>query len=190
MNTSYLTNKGHQFKVAIVDDDKSSLELLEYNFLKAGYNTVCFDNSLQAKSFLSHNKVDLIITDWMMPEKTGPELISELHEDESLSSIPTILLTAKSDEESKMIGTQLGATAYLGKPFDELELVSLAKNLVDLKKGERKIAELNRFLTEKVLSRFLPPRLVEEVATGRLSLDDEATIVAVAVAVATLLVVS
>ncbi|MBF0441237.1 MAG: hypothetical protein HQK54_04975 [Oligoflexales bacterium] len=86
-------------------------------------------------------------------------------------SIPTILLTARSDEESRMTGIKKGAHAYLGKPFNEIELLTTIENLIHLKEGEEKIRELNRNLTENVLKRFLPHKLVNDIVSGEKILD-------------------
>ncbi|MBF0441351.1 MAG: adenylate cyclase, partial [Oligoflexales bacterium] len=83
-----------------------------------------------------------------------------------------VLLTAKTDDPSKAAGIKKGAHAYVGKPFDELELASTIDNLFQLKKGEEKIKELNRNLTEQVLKRFLPAKLVNDIVDGVKTLDD------------------
>ncbi|HYX32743.1 MAG TPA: response regulator [Oligoflexus sp.] len=110
----------------------------------------------------------------MMPGMTGPEFIQTLHQHEEFSSIPTILLTAKSDDQSRAHATRLGANAYINKPFDDLELISTVDNLLDLKKRERRIEELNRYIAQNVLQRFLPPQLVADIVEGRSTLDDQA----------------
>ncbi|MFW7378789.1 MAG: response regulator [Oligoflexus sp.] len=167
--------------VIICDDVADMRHLMVQCLKKAGFQVLSAENGAVGLDKIRSIKPDLVITDWMMPKMTGPELITQMHKDEQLASIPTILLTAKSDEESKMIGTKLGATAYLSKPFDEFELQAMAKNLVELKKGERKIAELNRYLTEKVLCRFLPPKLVDQVIAGEVSIEQKPTTMPVTV---------
>jgi class 3 adenylate cyclase len=123
---------------------------------------------------LKRESIDLIITDWMLPGMSGPELIQKLHSQEEFAAIPTILLTAKSDESSRSEGMRVGASAYLSKPFDYRELISITENLLDLKKRERKILELNRFINENVLQRFLPPALVKDLVSGKAVFDDAA----------------
>ncbi|MBF0443809.1 MAG: response regulator, partial [Oligoflexales bacterium] len=117
-------------------------------------------------------KPELIIIDWMMPGLSGPEVIKKMRASEVLREIPIILLTAKDDEESKKEGIKKGANAYLSKPFDEIELLSTVENLIQLKDGETKIKELNRNLTENVLKRFLPRRLVNDIISGGKIFDD------------------
>ena len=67
-----------------------------------------------------------------MPQMSGPELITAVKEDPMLGSTPMILLTAKSDDESKVLGTEIGANAFLGKPFNDQELTSLVRNMLSL----------------------------------------------------------
>jgi adenylate cyclase len=118
-------------------------------------------------------KPDLVVTDWMMPEMSGPELIAAIRADAALAPLPIVLLTAKSDDESKIAGAEVGADAFLGKPFNEQELTSTVRNLVHLKQREKEVEKLNRHIAENVLKRYLPPDLVDDILAGRVSLDDE-----------------
>ncbi|MEM1319415.1 MAG: ATP-binding protein [Bacteroidota bacterium] len=77
---------------------------------------------------------DLIISDVMMPEKDGYELTDTLKKDERTDHIPIILLTAKSDTDSKISGLEKGADAYLAKPFEERELLVRIDKLLELRK--------------------------------------------------------
>ncbi|MEL7426639.1 MAG: tetratricopeptide repeat protein [Bacteroidota bacterium] len=77
---------------------------------------------------------DLIISDVMMPETDGYELTDTLKQDERTNHIPIILLTAKSDVDSKISGLEKGADAYLAKPFEERELFVRIDKLLELRK--------------------------------------------------------
>ncbi len=114
---------------------------------------------------------DLIVTDLMMPQLSGLEMISLIRNEDKLKGIPIVLLTAKADEETRISGTECGADAYLAKPFNERELLAAVRNLLALKENERRVVELNTYLTESVLKRFLPPTMVQKAAAGQLLLD-------------------
>ena len=117
----------------------------------------------------------------MMPVKSGPEFIAMVREDAELSPIPIVLLTAKSDEESRIIGTAIGADAFLGKPFVSEEMTSTVRNLLQLKSREKEVKELNRHITENVLKRYLPPTLIEQILDGTISMEDEAKMLSITI---------
>jgi len=124
--------------VLIVDDLPDMRNLISLYIKKGNYRVIkASDGKLGLETAHSH-KPDLIITDWMMPHMNGPELIEALKADEELSSIPVILLTAKSDEDSKILGSKVGADAFLGKPFNAEELMSTVRNLMGLKLHQKR----------------------------------------------------
>ena len=98
---------------------------------------------------------DIIISDVMMPKKDGLELCDTLKKDERTSHIPIILLTAKADIESKLSGLDKGADAYMGKPFEERELLIRLEKLLELR--------------EKLQARYstftVPTKNAEEIET-------------------------
>jgi class 3 adenylate cyclase len=94
-----------------------------------------------------------------------------VRETEELRGVPVILLTAKADEDTRIEGVEQGADAYLSKPFNDRELLAEVRNLLALKDTERRVKQLNNYLTESVLRRFLPPMMVKKAARGDLSLD-------------------
>lgn len=113
----------------LVDDD---LELLEFvaNFLSKHYYVLTAKDGLQALEKLKKNTVNLVITDVMMPEMDGFELTQKLKTDMEISHIPVILLTAKVMAQSKVQGYELGADAYLEKPFSVEVLLARIENLL------------------------------------------------------------
>jgi signal transduction histidine kinase/class 3 adenylate cyclase/DNA-binding NtrC family response regulator len=163
-------------QLLVIDDVADMRRLVGNTLAAAGYHVFLVESGSRALELLfkREQRFDLIISDWMMPGMTGPEFIQTLHQHEEFASIPTILLTAKSDEQSRALATRVGANAYINKPFDDLELISTVDNLLDLKKRERKIEELNRYIAQNVLQRFLPPQLVTDIIEGRSSLDEQA----------------
>lgn len=173
-----LSNKpvANKATILVVDDVHDMRVMISSILQSQDFHVLHAANGLQAFEMLQSRQVsvDVIVTDWLMPQLSGPDLIARLRASEDLASIPTILLTAKTDSESKAYGTMVGASAYVGKPFDEMELLSTVDNLLDLKKRERKIEELNRFIATHVLQRFLPPDLVEDLVAGKARFEDAA----------------
>ena len=102
-----------------------------------------------------------------MPEMSGPELIEKVREDESISGTPIILLTAKSDDESKLIGIEIGADAFLGKPFNAQELSSVVRHLLLIKAKEQELRVTREFLE----------RMISSMDHALLVLDTETTMV-------------
>jgi len=123
--------------ILVVDDLPDMRKMIGNILTKEHYRVVtASDGSNGIKAAKEHNP-KLIICDWMMPRVTGPEMIIKIKADPELSSIPIILVTAKSDEESRMKGIEIGADGYLGKPFEARELVSMMQNLLNLKQKEQ-----------------------------------------------------
>ncbi|HEY6626944.1 MAG TPA: response regulator, partial [Ignavibacteriaceae bacterium] len=93
---------------------------------------------------------DLIVSDIMMPKMDGYEMTKRIRQNEKTSHIPIILLTAKSDKDSKLEGLGLGADDYLIKPFDTDELLARTKNLIDTRRMLQEKFGAGTILSEKV----------------------------------------
>lgn len=158
-------------QILVVDDNPDLRDYVSNVLQRQGYQIRTAHNGAVAYEIAQTFRPDLILTDWMMPEVTGLELIQMIRANPSLSSIPVVLLTAKVDDETRIAGVEQGADAYLGKPFNDRELLAEVRNLLALKANERRVAELNQYLTESVLRRFLPQSLVQKAALGQLQLD-------------------
>lgn len=158
-------------RILVVDDNPDLRAYVSNILQRQGYDIRTAHNGAIGFEMAQSYRPNLIITDWMMPEVTGLELIHQIRNFPALSSVPIILLTAKVDDETRIEGVEQGADAYLAKPFNARELLAEVRNLLALKANERRVAELNRYLTESVLRRFLPASLVEKAAEGVLQLD-------------------
>ncbi len=157
--------------VLVVDDLADMRELVVSVLTENDYRVVEAKNGREGYELACRLKPNLIISDWMMPKMSGPQLINAIRSNGDLASTPVVLLTAKYDEESKLIGKDIGADAFLGKPFNKQELTSTVRNMVSLKRREHEVEALNRMLTERVLKRYLPPDLVEQIIDGSVSID-------------------
>ncbi|MBR8834685.1 MAG: response regulator [Stigonema ocellatum SAG 48.90 = DSM 106950] len=156
----------------LVVDDNPDLRAYVSGILRAnGYQVHTARNGLEGFRIAKEILPSLIVSDLMMPLVSGLEMIRTIRNEENLKGIPIILLTAKVDEEARIEGAERGADAYLAKPFNDRELLAEVRNLLALKENERRVVELNTYLTESVLKRFLPPSLVQKAAAGNLVLD-------------------
>jgi len=157
--------------VLVVDDNPDLRTYVARILRAAGFAVVLARNGAEGLEMAKEQDPDVIVTDLMMPVVSGLDLIRMIREDEKLRGTPVILLTAKADEDTRIEGVERGADAYLSKPFNDRELLAEVRNLVALKQNERRVQQLNSYLTESVLGRFLPPSMVKKAAAGELSLD-------------------
>ncbi|MEH1998720.1 MAG: response regulator [Nostoc sp.] len=160
-----------QHLILVVDDNPDLRNYVSEIFRRNGYHVRTSRNGSEGYAIAKEIIPSLIVTDLMMPLVSGLEMIQMIRNDEKLKGTPIVLLTAKVDEETRIEGTEHGADAYLAKPFNDRELLAEVRNLLGLKENERRIIELNTYLTESVLKRFLPAVLVQKAATGDLTLD-------------------
>ena len=109
------------YNILVVDDDKEIVKAIEIYLNKEGYNIIKAYNGEEALKKLEENEIHLIILDIMMPKKDGIETLKEIRKGKT---IPVILLSAKSEDEDKIEGLDLGADDYITKPFNPLELLA------------------------------------------------------------------
>ena len=167
-------SEGRGELVLVVDDLEDMRTLIGKALKRRGYRVLKAANGEQGYQVICDRKPDLVITDWMMPKLSGPEMLKKVRANADCATTPVILLTAKSDEESKLIGTEIGADIFLGKPFNDQELGSAVRNLLGLKSREKEVQRLNDYITESVLKRYLPPTLIGDILSGKLSMDKPA----------------
>lgn len=122
-------------RILAVDDDADSLQLLKITLSRAGYSvTLAADGGKGWKS-LQEDPPDLLLTDVMMPVLDGFELLRRVRADRRLSSLPVILLTAKSSVDDIARGLELGADEYLLKPFRREELLERVRTHIQRAAG-------------------------------------------------------
>jgi two-component system, sensor histidine kinase ChiS len=123
--------------VMVVDDVPDMRTLIAGQLAAADHRTVVASCGSDALAMAMAEPPDLVICDWMMPGLSGPEVIDAFRRDPRLSGIPIVLLTAWADAESRRLGTESGADAFVGKPFERAELLAVVRNLLALKADER-----------------------------------------------------
>ena len=122
----------------LVVEDNPELNTYLVNLLSANYKVETARNGKQAIECISENEPDLIISDVMMPEMDGFELCEKIRSTEATSTIPFIFLTAKSDEQFRLLGTQIGADDFISKPFDPALLLEKVKNIMQSREKLKK----------------------------------------------------
>ena len=111
--------------ILVCDDDKEIVEAIEIYLQQEGYQVLKAYDGEQALDMLKKNEVHLLIIDVMMPKLDGIRATLKIREE---SSIPIIILSAKSEDSDKILGLNIGADDYVTKPFNPLELVARVKS--------------------------------------------------------------
>ena len=113
--------------ILIVEDEERMRKLLRDYFKSSGFSTLEAANGVEALKVFKENKIDLLILDIMMPYMDGFTVCNKVRK---TSETPIIILTAKGEEEDKLLGYELGADDYVTKPFSPKILVAKAKALL------------------------------------------------------------
>lgn len=122
-------------KVLIVEDEQDIRDLMSFHLSKQNIEVDIAEDGRVAYDKLLKEKYDLLIMDWMIPEVNGLDLISWIKKKEHIQyKTPVLMVTAKSDPESIVLGLETGADDYMVKPFDFNVLTARVKNL--LERGE------------------------------------------------------
>ena len=116
--------------VVCADDDDDILSLVSLRLERAGYEVAKATDGEAALELVRARRPALAILDVMMPRRTGYEVLSELRADPSLMGLKVIMLSARVQEADVERGLELGADAYLAKPFKAPELVAKEQELV------------------------------------------------------------
>jgi DNA-binding response OmpR family regulator len=124
------------FKVLIVDDEPDTVEILTYNFAKAGFEVNSSPNGFHAMKLLDTWIPDVVIVDLMMPYVNGISLCNYLRGNDCFRHIPIIMLTAMNDKLKTQAAMEAGADYYVTKPADIKKLIRLATDAAGAKQDE------------------------------------------------------
>ena len=113
--------------ILIVDDDERIRELIKQYLTDNGYLASTANSAEDATEKVRIIKFDIIVLDVMMPGQSGLSLTEEIKKN---NPTPIILLTAKGEVKDRIVGLELGADDYLGKPFEPKELLLRIKNII------------------------------------------------------------
>lgn len=113
--------------VLIAEDEQKLREVVAKYLKKEGYNVLEAEDGEQAMEIFENNKVDLVILDVMMPVIDGWSCCREIRK---VSDVPVLMLTARSEENDRVFGFELGADDYVTKPFSNRELMMRVRSLI------------------------------------------------------------
>ncbi len=114
-------------KIAILDDEPDIVELISLHLKNAHHEVSEFLHPTELFAYLEKNAIDLLVLDLMLPDTDGLEVCKRIRNQENLSDIAIIMLTAKGDELDRVLGLELGADDYMTKPFSPKELLARVK---------------------------------------------------------------
>lgn len=138
-------------KILIVDDDVDSLKLIGLMLQRHGYTVVAANSGKQALAKADAERPDLIILDWMMPDLSGIDVLKQLKASANTKDIPTIMFTAKTLIDDKVVAFEGGADDYLTKPTHPAELASRVRAILARSEAQQRTKKSNRGLAIGVL---------------------------------------
>ena len=116
--------------ILIVEDEPEIRELLNFSLARAGFRVTEAESAESALQKLFNQLPDLVIVDWMLPGMSGVDLAKRIRKDELTSSLPLLMLTARSEESDVLKSFDSGIDDYMSKPFSPKELVARIKALM------------------------------------------------------------
>ena len=124
-----MAGTGAPIKVLAVDDDPVILRLIEVNLTLEGFEVATAAGGDDALAKARETAPDVILLDVMMPGVTGWDLARRLRDEVATTAIPLVFLSARSQEEDRRKGRELGVAAYVSKPFDPVDLVDTLRRV-------------------------------------------------------------
>jgi DNA-binding response OmpR family regulator len=117
-------------KLLLIEDDPDIQIIARAALKRAGFAVTVAPHGTAGLDAARHDRPDVILLDWMMPEMDGPEVCRRLKSDAATADIPVIFLTARSQQSEVARGIALGAAGYIVKPFDALTIGTQVRGLL------------------------------------------------------------
>jgi len=142
-------------KILLIEDDHNIVSLLKRGLVEDGHSIETSKDGEEGEYLATMNNYDLIILDWMLPNKEGIEILKSLRKKNI--TIPVLMLTAKSEIDDKVLGLNHGADDYLSKPFSYKELIArieaIYRRSLSGGKNEVLINDLNIDINKKIVKK-------------------------------------
>lgn len=116
-----------KIRILLVDDEQKILNVIKAYLIKEGFDVLTALDGEEALNIFKNEQIHLIILDLMLPKISGEKVCNKIR---ATSSVPIIMLTAKTEEDNKIDGLAIGADDYITKPFSNRELVSRVKAII------------------------------------------------------------
>ncbi|MFZ4807687.1 MAG: response regulator transcription factor [Hyphomicrobiaceae bacterium] len=117
-------------RIAIVEDDNAISLLLRYNLEMAGYAVESFENGAVALDHVLDDPPDLLLLDWVLPDRSGLELLREVRRRAHTRALPVVMVTARSDRSDSERALDHGVDAYFTKPFSVAAVLKTIESLL------------------------------------------------------------
>lgn len=114
-------------KVAIVDDARSAVQMMESILRSAGHEVVSYTDSAELEDRLAATRPDMLLLDIVMPNRNGYDILRSLRKDPRTRDLPVVLVTCRDGDSDRLWGRRQGARAYVTKPFSPEELLRVVE---------------------------------------------------------------
>jgi two-component system phosphate regulon response regulator PhoB len=111
-------------QILIVEDERPIREMIAFGLRRGGFEVREVADVAAARSSIANQRPDLVLIDWMLPDMSGIELTRAIKRDKDTKDVPVIMLTARAEEQDKVMGLDSGADDYVTKPFSPRELLA------------------------------------------------------------------
>jgi two-component system phosphate regulon response regulator PhoB len=111
-------------QILIVEDERPIREMIAFGLKRGGFEVREAADVGEARSSIANQRPDLVLIDWMLPDMSGLELTRAIKRDKETRDVPVIMLTARAEEQDKVVGLDSGADDYVTKPFSPRELLA------------------------------------------------------------------
>ncbi len=126
----------NKIKIAVIDDEKDLVELIKARLESKGFTVIFAYDGLSGLELIRKENPDLVILDIMMPKMDGRDVLIQVRKDQEVGKVPVVILTCKKEQFERDYGFEIGADAYIEKPYDPDMLLREISHLLDRTKDK------------------------------------------------------